>query len=178
MYSKAKISGHPIHPALIAFPVALYVVTAVALIVFESGSGDAFWFRVATYASTAGVVMALIAAVPGLIDLLQLPIASDARRTGVIHAVLNVSTVALFIVASAMLWRQWNDYPALSLDGLGPMILSLIGVALTCAAGALGWKLVQTYHVGIDDERVPITTSPYSSTKPYPTTKTPYPHAR
>ena len=30
MYSKVKIAGHPLHPMLIAFPVALYTVTLIA----------------------------------------------------------------------------------------------------------------------------------------------------
>jgi len=151
MYSKAKISGHPIHPALIAFPVALYVGTLVSLIAFQAGVGDAFWFRLACYASLAGVIMAGVAAVPGLIDLLQIPSGSVARRTGVTHALLNVSALALFVTATVLLWRQWSGFPGLPLDARAPLVLALIGCSLTVAAGALGWTLVQTHHIGVDD---------------------------
>jgi uncharacterized membrane protein len=152
MYSKAKISGHPIHPALIAFPVALYVSTLVTLIAFQAGIGDAFWYRAACYASLAGVIMAAVAAIPGLIDLLQIPSGSEARRTGITHALLNVSALAVFVVTTVLLWRQWAGFPALPLDARAPLVLAAIGCALTVGAGALGWKLVQTHHIGVDDD--------------------------
>ena len=43
MLTKARIAGHPIHPMLVAFPVALYVATVVALFAFV-GTDDAFWY--------------------------------------------------------------------------------------------------------------------------------------
>src|SRR4051812_45093025 len=89
MYTRARIAGHPIHPMLIAFPIALYVSTVVALLSFL-GTNDYFWYRVATYANIAGVVMAAAAAVPGLIDLLHIPERSRARATGLRHAGFNV----------------------------------------------------------------------------------------
>src|SRR4051812_43820225 len=84
MYSKARIAGHPIHPMLIAFPIALYAATVVTLFAFI-GTKDYFWYRAATYANIAAVVMAVVAAVPGLIDLLNVPDRSKARATGLRH---------------------------------------------------------------------------------------------
>ena len=36
MYSKVKIAGHPIHPMLVAFPVAFYTATLVCYLVYNS----------------------------------------------------------------------------------------------------------------------------------------------
>lgn len=152
MYTKARLAGHPIHPALIAFPVALYTATVVALIVF-AGTHDGFWYRAAMWSNLAAVVMAAVAAIPGLIDLLALPHGSRARSTGLRHAGFNVLALVLFVISEVLLWRSYHGGP--SADGTfhymfaAPLVLSIIGLASTMVAGALGWTLVQTHHVGV-----------------------------
>jgi uncharacterized membrane protein len=165
MRTKAAIAGHPVHPALVAFPVAFYTATLVALIAFHV-TGDAFWFRVALVANVAGVVMAGVAAIPGAIDLFgAVERGTPARTTGLQHAALNVTALVLFASSAVLLWTEWDDWsdaasPALrGLHATLPMVLAAIGVAATVAAGALGWKLVQSHHVGVID-RAPRTTLP------------------
>ncbi|HEY5950081.1 MAG TPA: DUF2231 domain-containing protein [Kofleriaceae bacterium] len=151
--SKARIAGHPIHPMLIAFPVALYVATVVTLLVFV-GTADPFWYRVALYANVGGVVMAAVAAIPGLIDLLSLPRHSHARVTGIRHAAFNILSLTLFVISGVLLYRNaGSDFTLANrtyeLDVTAPLALSILGVLSTLAAGWLGWTLVQTHHVGI-----------------------------
>lgn len=148
MYTKARIAGHPIHPALIAFPVALYTATVVALLVF-AGTRDGFWYRAAMWTNVAGVVMAAVAAVPGFIDLVSLPRHTRARTTGLRHAGFNVLSLALFIVSGVLLWRSYHAAGAIHYAFAAPLVLSIIGIASTMVAGALGWTLVQTHHVGV-----------------------------
>ena len=50
LYSQLTLFGHPIHPMLIAYPIALYTATLVAFII-AAARGDTFWFRVAVVAS-------------------------------------------------------------------------------------------------------------------------------
>ena len=64
MYSKVTIAKHPIHPALVAFPVVYYTSTVAAMIIFLA-NGDPFWFRAAMLANVAGVATAVVAAIPG-----------------------------------------------------------------------------------------------------------------
>jgi uncharacterized membrane protein len=149
MYTKARIGGHPIHPMLIAFPVALYAITFVAIIVHVV-TRDAFWYRAATTANIAGIVMALVAAVFGLIDLIDLPAHARAKTTGLRHAGLNVLALGLFVVCAIVLGRNWfGGTPADRLDDGVPFALSLLGLIATVFAGWLGWTLVQTHHVGV-----------------------------
>src|SRR5512139_304959 len=150
MYSKARIAGHPIHPMLIAFPVALYVSTVVALFV-HIGTHDPFWYHAAMWANIAGVVMAAVAAVPGLIDLVSLPRKSRAQMTGIRHAAFNVLALTLFVISAVLLSRSWTS--AGPLDVTAPLVLSLLGVLSTVTAGWLGWTLVQTHHVGVHPSR-------------------------
>jgi len=141
---------------LIAFPVAFYTATAITLIVFGTTS-DAFWFRVAFWTNLAGVVMAAVAAIPGAIDLFTLPRHTQAQRTGVIHAALNVCALVLFIISCTLIGER--GYSG-SLAYTAPLILSLCGVAITVGAGALGWTLVQTHHVGVNPTEQPLPDRP------------------
>ncbi len=46
MYSKIKTAGHPVHPMLVAFPVACYVGTPVGFAVYAA-NGHLFWLNLA-----------------------------------------------------------------------------------------------------------------------------------
>jgi uncharacterized membrane protein len=61
MQSKIKVFGHPLHPMLIAFPVAFYTASVVCYIAYNSNANP-FWFKVALVANIAGVIMAAVAA--------------------------------------------------------------------------------------------------------------------
>ena len=67
--STASIAGHPLHPMLIPFPIAFFVATFVCDLVFWR-TGDSFWATGALWLLGAGLVMAALAAVIGLIDVL------------------------------------------------------------------------------------------------------------
>jgi uncharacterized membrane protein len=147
MYSKVKLAGHPLHPMLVGFPVTLYVVTLVCFVAFGLGA-DPFWFRVAVYANIAGVVMALIAAIPGFIDWsVGVPTGSPAKTTGMAHMAFNVMALIVFAANAFFHWGQLQGgQPDVSLA----VPLSLAGVGLTLIAGFLGWKMVQKHHVGVE----------------------------
>lgn len=153
-YSKAQIGGHPIHPMLVGFPIALYTSAVVSLLVFM-GTSDPFWYRASMTLFLAGAAMAAIAAVFGVIDLFfGVPREQKAtRNTGIIHMGLNVVSLVLFAGAGfsmLMAWKhpggteEWMPYRL-------PLTLGVIGLVLTGAAGYFGWKLVQTHHVGISE---------------------------
>jgi uncharacterized membrane protein len=147
MRSKIRLLGHPIHPMLVAYPIALYTATLVAAIVAAAG-GDPFVFRLAVVANVAGVGMAVLAAIPGFLDwLLAIPAATPAKTTGLLHMGLNVAALVLFAVNAVIHVGQWND-PAR--DTVLFIVLAAAGVLCTIGAGFAGWSLVQTHHVGIE----------------------------
>jgi uncharacterized membrane protein len=146
MDAKIKIAGHPVHPMLVAFPIAFYCSTLAGFIVYDA-TKNLFWFQVAISANITGVGTAVLAAIPGLIDWLYLPANSEAKTTGSIHMFLNVTTLLLFATNAFLVFPYWNDSAPKTIL---PIILSASGVVITMAAGFQGWKLVQTHHVGID----------------------------
>jgi uncharacterized membrane protein len=70
--STASIAGHPIHPMLVPFPIAFFVGAFVTDLVFWR-TGVAFWSAASFWLLSAGLVMAALAAVVGLIDVLSDP---------------------------------------------------------------------------------------------------------
>jgi uncharacterized membrane protein len=147
MYSKIKIAGHPVHPMLIAYPVAFYTATVVCYFVYQ-WNHEVFWFKVAYVANVAGVVMALLAAIPGFIDWLNIPAGKKAKKTGVFHMLSNVIALVLFAVCVYMEKDNWNNAQP---DAGAAPVLSLAGLILTIVAGFLGWTLVQKHHVGVNE---------------------------
>jgi uncharacterized membrane protein len=146
VYSKIKIAGHPVHPMLVAFPVASYVGTLVGFAVYAA-NGHQFWLNLAIALNIAGVCSAVLAALPGLADwALGVPRDSAAKKIGLAHAGFNLAALGLFLATVATYGNHWNGPPASATLGL---VLSAIGVSLTIAAGFLGWMLVQGYHVGV-----------------------------
>lgn len=154
LHSKASIKGHPIHPMLVGFPIALYTIGVASLIAYAI-QRDLFWYRGAMTLLFLGLGIALVAAVFGLVDLFfGVPREERAtRNTGFIHLGLNVVTTLLFAGAAFSLYAEWRTRGAgeLELAFELPLVLGIIALALTFAAGAYGWKLVQTHHVGIED---------------------------
>ena len=146
MYSKARIKGHPIHPMLVAFPIALYAATIVTLLAHVA-TGELFWYRAALYANVGGVVMAVVAAIPGLVDLSSLPAYSTARETGLRHAACHIIALLLFAASAAVIYGNYRGGHVLS--NTAPLMLSMCGLASTLVGGWLGWTLVQTHHVGV-----------------------------
>ena len=70
--STASILGHPIHPMLIPFPIAFFVTTLISDLAFQQ-TGNPFWATASLWLLGAGLVMAGLAAVVGLIDVLGTP---------------------------------------------------------------------------------------------------------
>ena len=112
MYSKIKIAGHPVHPMLVAFPVAFYARTLVGFAVYAA-NGHLFWLNLAIALSVAGTGTAVLAALAGLADwALGIPRDSAARMTGLLHAGLNVTALGLFLAAMASYVTNWNGPPS------------------------------------------------------------------
>jgi uncharacterized membrane protein len=152
MYSKARIAGHPIHPMLVVFPIAFYTATVATLLAYV-GTRDVFWYRVALVANIAGIITAVIAVIPGAIDLFSLPPSSRARAVGLKHAGFNLLATLLFAVTALLIYRAWSQREMVDggyvFDATIPLAMSVVAWVSMVVAGSLGWTLIQTHHVGV-----------------------------
>jgi uncharacterized membrane protein len=145
MSTPASIKSHPIHAMLVPLPIGLWIFALVAdVIVHLRGSQD--WRTAAFYALGVGVAGALLAAVPGLIDLLSLP-PGKTRRIGIFHMSLNLLAVVVFSVN--FLTRMNNA------DHSGRLLFTAIGVVIISMSGWLGGEMVYVGGVGVSGGQPP-----------------------
>ena len=141
MASRASIAGHPIHPMLVTIPIGLWVFSLVADIAGIATGGEA-WPVVALYCMGGGIVGALLAAVPGFVDLVSM---TDERvkKIGLTHMAVNLVVVTLYAVNFALRWRgeAW--------DGT-PLVLSVIAILLLLSSGWLGGHMVYVLGVAVE----------------------------
>ena len=141
MRTPASIARHPIHPMLVPLPIGLWIFALVADLIHAGGSTNVAWTTVAFYCIGGGVVGALLAALPGLIDLVSLP--EGPRKTALLHMTINLLVVALFAIN---FWLRM-DAPA----NPGKLVwLSLIAVGLLTISGWLGGKMVYEHGIAVD----------------------------
>ena len=143
MRTPASIAGHPIHPMLVPIPIGLWLFSLVCDVVYRFGGGNPNWEVVAWYTMIGGTVGALLAALPGLLDLLSLP--SHVKRIGIAHMVINLTIVVLYAI------NAW-----LRRDGVsdGDIWLSVLSVALLGVSGWLGGHMVYVHRVAVEPEGV------------------------
>src|SRR2546423_11200510 len=96
MSSPASIAGHPIHPMLIPFPIALWFFSLIADLVYL-WRGNLIWRDwIAFYALLAGIIGAAAAAVFGIIDWLSIK-DRETKRMADWHARLYLIALLVFI---------------------------------------------------------------------------------
>jgi uncharacterized membrane protein len=145
MRTPASIAGHPIHPMLVPIAIGCFVFSFAADLICMAGGAPATWNMLAYYTMIGGILGALAAAVPGLIDLLSLP-PGPTRKIGVIHMSINLAVVAIYVCNA---WMRHNN-PA---DLKVPMMLSAVTVLMLLVSGWLGGKMVFEAGVGVNTDR-------------------------
>lgn len=160
MRTPASIAGHPIHPMLVSIPIGLWLFSLVCDIVFVGGGGGPSWATVALYTAAGGIVGALLAAVPGFIDMLSLP--DGPRRTALVHMSLNLTVVALYVIN---VWTRMASPESARF----PLLLSLAGVTLLAVSGWLGGKMVYRHGVAVDTEAATAREAPRPDARRYDT---------
>jgi nitrite reductase/ring-hydroxylating ferredoxin subunit/uncharacterized membrane protein len=144
MRSRASIKGHPIHPALIPFPIA-FLAGAFAFDLAGRLLERPDFANIAANLEVIGVGMALLAAIPGIIDYFKsVPPKSTGKKRATRHALANLSATVLFAIA----WGLRPDLPGpapsfiLALEGLGALLLAV--------GGWMGGTLAFRNQIGVD----------------------------
>ena len=132
---------HPLHPALVHFPVACWSLAVVA-------DFASLHFGAAAWAWSGGLLavgcaMAVVAMLAGLLELARVP-EGVAMRDAYLH--MSAMLVALLLFATSLLLRLDHLKP------LAPNVASLLldtgGFLALAVGGWLGGKLVYGYGVG------------------------------
>lgn len=149
MASPASIGGHPIHPMIIPFPIALWVFSFVADLVYLWRGNPVWKDWIAFYTLLGGIIMAAVAAVPGLIDWLSLK-DREVLKIANWHARLNV--IALLVFAAGFYLRTTSGASWTGDNYSIPVALSVLGVVLITISGWLGGEMVFKHRVAVASE--------------------------
>lgn len=145
MASKASIAGHPVHPMLVSFPLALWYTSFATDVVFYFNR-HASLVLISKFMIAAGIIGAAAAAVPGIIDWLAIK-NNEVKRIANWHARLNV--LALLIFSVNLYLRMQAGSPLVGRSLRIPFLLSLLGVILISISGWLGGALSFEHGVGV-----------------------------
>ncbi len=147
----ARFAGHPLHPAVVHFPVALWSISLVwdAL---AAWTGAATWWHAGFWCLAAGLVMALPAAATGFMEFITIEDAHPAAATATQHMLVMLCAVCVYAVALVI--RAGPAAP----EGwrlVAVLLLSASGLVLLAVGGWLGGKMVYRYGVGRSDSPLP-----------------------
>jgi uncharacterized membrane protein len=150
MASPASLGGHPVHPMLIPFPIALWVFSLVADVVYLWRGNPVWRDWIAFYTLLGGIIGAALAAVPGLIDWLSIT-DREVKKIANWHARLNV--IALLIFAASFYLRTTGGASIVGGSYTIPVLLSVVGVILITISGWLGGEMVFKHGVAVSPSR-------------------------
>src|SRR5215212_2813443 len=149
MASPASLGRHPIHPMLIPFPIALWVFSLIADVIYLWRGNPVWRDWIAFYALLAGIIGAIAAAVFGIIDWLSIK-DGEVKKIANWHARLNV--IALLVFAASFYLRTTGGARLVSGSYTIPLVLSVVGVILISISGYLGGELVFKHGVAVNPQ--------------------------
>lgn len=136
--------SHPVHPAVVHFPVACWSLATAADAVGLFWAPPWLW-QLAFALTVLGCAFGLVAALAGFWELLKLPAEHPAGSTA--HAHMGLALTSWCLYAGSALLRLHDRQP-LPPDALA-LALSGAGLLALLATGWLGGRLVYGYGVGV-----------------------------
>ena len=152
MRTPTTISDHPIHPMLVVFPQGLWYFSLACQVIAMFATDPSTWLTVAYYCAGGGVIGAILAAIPGFIDLFSM---NDRRikNIGITHMVLNLSGLVVWV----LIWYLLA--PERRADNSGLALLLSIAVSIVLFYSAwLGGHRVLRNRVTVRENYEPVRT--------------------
>jgi len=160
---QGKPFGHPLHPALVHFPIGLFVLSLCLDIASYLNLTSNNLFQASLYAMGIGLAMGILAALTGLVDRSDIRLDHPARKTSTIHMLLNLTALALFGINYVLrllvplVIRLANQtgvgHSNLAVLPLPYLLISFVGVGILLVSGYLGGKMVYDNGIGVGRHR-------------------------
>jgi uncharacterized membrane protein len=140
---QGKWLGHPLHPALVHVPTALFP----AAVVFDlcSFAGGNVFVRTSFFSIATALLAVLLAVPTGMADWSSVKPGKPARTLGRRHLLLNVLVTILFAIN---LWLRRDDLDARHVSAM-QLFLSIIGSGILVVSGYLGGLMTFDHGVSV-----------------------------
>src|SRR5215207_1804165 len=146
---QGKPFGHPLHSALVHFPIGLFVLSLLLDIASYLAITSSDLFRASLYTMGLGLVMGVLAGLAGLADRSDIRLDHPARKTANLHMALNLTALGLFAINFFLRLGQGDSARA----RLPILLLSLVGVGMVLISGYLGGTMVYDNGIGVGRHR-------------------------
>ena len=145
-----RFLGHPLHPMLVHFPIAFWVLASLCDVISITGLGRSYGLgdlgAMSGLFLLLGLVFAIMAMMAGLMDLGDVP----ERAQGDANLHLLCMGGAWLAYLSALITRLDGAAWPLPLPGGLSVALSLVGLFLLGIGGWYGGQLVYKHGAGVD----------------------------
>jgi uncharacterized membrane protein len=135
---------HPIHPALAPIPVGFFVVALFTDVTYWR-TADPLWTTMSSWLLLAGLVMAGVAVIAGLIDLLG---DRSLRRLRPVWLLVLGNGLAFLLSVLNFVFHVRDGYSAVA--PVGPLLSAAV-VLILLFTGAMEWGLVYRRPVAVAD---------------------------
>lgn len=146
---QGKSVKHPLHPILVHFPIALFVISFLLDIASMVVDGNHGLPRASFYSMGVGVLTALLASVPGFVDYTDIREDHPAKTFATAHMLLNLGMVGLYAVNLGIRYSTLGEAKV----GWIPFFISVAAIVMLSVSGYLGGAMVYDDGIGVGRHR-------------------------
>ena len=139
-----KLGGHPVHPLLVHFPIALWTMGAAADVTGWA-LPQPWWWQISFWSQALGVASGALAMLAGVLDFAAMPRDHAGRDSAISHFLVMCTAWLLFLVSLAL-----RGVPQGSGPSTWAVATAIAGFATMLWGGWLGGQLVYRFGVGVD----------------------------
>ena len=144
-FLQGKWLKHPLHPALVHIPTALWS-SAFVFDLLSQFRPDNVFVQLAFYAIALGLFVALLAIPTGYADWTDIRPEKPAWKLGLYHMILNLIVSILWGINLALRIGSFQTAATVPLGWLG---LSALATVLLLISGYLGGRMIYAYGISI-----------------------------
>jgi uncharacterized membrane protein/nitrite reductase/ring-hydroxylating ferredoxin subunit len=141
--------GHPIHTAIIHFPIGLFVLSVLFDLSTHIINPSTPLVTGSYYALGIAILAALLAAITGFADWLDIRMDHPGKGMANLHMFLNLIAVILFATS----WVLRIDHLEIEQTPVAAMLISIAGLGLLSVSGYLGGRLVYEQGISVGRHR-------------------------